>query len=317
MDFVRYQHVERLGTPNPEVDGLLNGKVYVFPKIDGSNHCVYFDKELDRVAYASRNQLLSEGYDSTGFWHFAEAHPKLAKFVESNVDYRIYGEYLTPHTLRNYEDNAWNRFYVFDVWDDGEGRWLYLEEIERFFDEMEDEDVKLIPVIEVLENPTLEDLMEVMDKDKFLLQEGTKGEGIVVKNYGYRNPYGRQTWGKIVRENFKSKSKGQAEELPEEKAVRESITQEFVSKEFYKFTADRGVTWNDKLIPDFLRYIWKEWWTDYSFEALSDLKTIDMKEVRKACSKSVMGKLRRVDTGKKDRDMGWEKDAQTGAGETP
>ena len=34
--FKKYMHVERLsGAYNPEINGLLNGTVYVFPKLDG------------------------------------------------------------------------------------------------------------------------------------------------------------------------------------------------------------------------------------------------------------------------------------------
>lgn len=33
--FIKYQHLERLG--NQETNGILDGEVYVFPKIDGTN----------------------------------------------------------------------------------------------------------------------------------------------------------------------------------------------------------------------------------------------------------------------------------------
>jgi len=34
-DYIKFQHVEKLGTS--EVQDILLGKVYVFPKIDGTN----------------------------------------------------------------------------------------------------------------------------------------------------------------------------------------------------------------------------------------------------------------------------------------
>ena len=91
-DFVRYQHVERIGLCGNELDGLLEGEVFVFPKIDGANHCVYFDKDLGRVGIASRNQLLSMGYDTTKFWHFAVAHKGLENVVTEHPNWRIYGD---------------------------------------------------------------------------------------------------------------------------------------------------------------------------------------------------------------------------------
>ena len=39
IEFTPYMHVERLGTD--EVDGILNGKVSVTTKLDGSNYCAY------------------------------------------------------------------------------------------------------------------------------------------------------------------------------------------------------------------------------------------------------------------------------------
>jgi hypothetical protein len=74
-EFARYQHVERIFEDGEvaETYGLLTGRVHVFPKLDGANHCIYYDNSLGGVRFASRNQLLSEGYDSTGFWHYAAA----------------------------------------------------------------------------------------------------------------------------------------------------------------------------------------------------------------------------------------------------
>ena len=299
-DFVRYQHVERIGLCGDELDGLLEGEVFVFPKLDGANHCVYFDKDLERVGIASRNQLLSNGYDSTKFWHFAVAHKGLESVVTEHPDWRIYGEFLTPHTLKNYKDYAWNKFYIFDVWDDNTGSWMTYDRVVAVGNLVKagcdnPEDIEVIPPIGILKDPSVDDIVSLMDEDTYLLQDGTLGEGVVIKNYSYHNPYGRQTWGKIVREEFKTKfklpNKGEKKELPEVIAVFQSVTKEFVSKEFHKFTTDRGVEWNMSMTPDFLKNIWQAWWEDYSFAILGGMKTVDMKAVRSALSKAVMGKL--------------------------
>lgn len=41
MKFEKYQHVERLGTV--AVEGILDGIVYVYPKLDGTNTSVYLN----------------------------------------------------------------------------------------------------------------------------------------------------------------------------------------------------------------------------------------------------------------------------------
>ena len=53
MEFRRYQHVCRLGTQ--DTDGILNGKCYIFPKIDGTNSSVWLDDE-GNVCAGSRNR---------------------------------------------------------------------------------------------------------------------------------------------------------------------------------------------------------------------------------------------------------------------
>ena len=39
MEFKKYQHIEKLGTT--EVEGILEGQVSLFYKIDGTNSCIF------------------------------------------------------------------------------------------------------------------------------------------------------------------------------------------------------------------------------------------------------------------------------------
>ena len=65
----------------------------------------------------------------------------------------------------------------------------------------------MIDPIDKIVNPTNEQLMKLLESNHYLMQGDEIGEGIVIKNYGYRNRYGRQTWAKIVRAEF-HKTKG-------------------------------------------------------------------------------------------------------------
>lgn len=58
MDFKKYQHVGRLGTTSTE--GILNGYVYVQPKIDGCNTTIYLD-DNDCIHIAGRNKEYEKG----------------------------------------------------------------------------------------------------------------------------------------------------------------------------------------------------------------------------------------------------------------
>jgi hypothetical protein len=67
MTFTKYMHVERYSDDNSEIKGILCGKVYIYPKLDGSNHCVWYDEEKAQVRCASRNQVITPDYDPTMF----------------------------------------------------------------------------------------------------------------------------------------------------------------------------------------------------------------------------------------------------------
>lgn len=295
----KYMHVERLTEANnPEVAGLLEGVVHIFPKLDGACHSVWYDPERKEVRCSSRNQILSEINDGTGFHAYFTAHPELSRFAEDYKDFVLYGEFLTPHTIKDYEDSAWNEFYAFDMVRYGENGAEYME-YERYSTLLASYGIKSIPSMGWMVDPSFEDVRGYVEQNRYLMKGTAVGEGIVVKNYRFRNQYGRTVWGKLVREDFTHKSrslnKGERVPAPEERLAMEHVSKEFVSKEFNKFTTDRGEVWNDKLIPDFLRYAWHEWWTDYSFEVVADFNgTLDMRLLRRSVSKMLMRYLRAV-----------------------
>ena len=79
------------------------------------------------------------------------------------------------------------------------------------------------------------------------------GEGVVLKNYSYQNRYGRTTWAKVVRAEFKevhAKVMGAAElngkKMVEETIVEKCCTEALVEKEYAKI-AQEG--WQSKYIP--------------------------------------------------------------------
>ena len=72
MKFTRYQHLERFGTT--DVLNIEIGTCYVFPKIDGTNACVWMsDGELQA---GSRKRKLTLESDNAGFYEqFEFFHP--------------------------------------------------------------------------------------------------------------------------------------------------------------------------------------------------------------------------------------------------
>lgn len=106
MKFEKYQHVEQLG--RDEVEGILNGTVYIFDKIDGSNVSVYLNDDGE-IEVASRNRVIPADNDHHGVRAYILNNPKFTKFFSVYPTLRLFGEWLIPHNIRNYRDDAWRK----------------------------------------------------------------------------------------------------------------------------------------------------------------------------------------------------------------
>lgn len=253
MEFSKYQHLERFG--NVEVEGIDKGMCYVFPKIDGTNSQLWWDNGLKA---GSRNRQLELESDNAGFYEWAFEQEMFVEFFAFYPEYRLYGEWLVPHTLKTYNQTAWRNFYVFDVLDENG---VYLE-YETYKPILEKYGIEFIPPLCKVENPTYERLINQLEKNNYLIDDGKGiGEGIVIKNYSYVNRHGRQTWAKIVANEFKTqKYKNDDVQLIKEKKIIESaivdkyVTHSLVEKEFAKIEIENG--WNSKLIPRLLNTVY-------------------------------------------------------------
>ena len=249
MEFKKYQHLERLGTN--ETQGIENGMCYVFPKIDGSNAQIWMGEDGILKA-GSRNRELTLDNDHANFCNWVGSQINYYLFFKRYPTLRLYGEWLIPHTLKTYEKQAWNNFYVFDVMNGEE--YMPYELYSKVLDEYS---INYIPPICKIENPTYERLIGQLEKNTYLVKDGEGvGEGIVIKNYDFRNKYGRVVWAKIVSNEFKAKhSKCQITELKEKNILEEEIaikyvTKVLIEKELAKIEVEDG--WTSKLIPRLL-----------------------------------------------------------------
>lgn len=239
MEFRKYQHVERFGSE--ETEGINNGLCYVFPKIDGTNAQLWFNYKL---CAGSRKRELSEDSDNAGFYVWAQKQENILSFFQSYPHLRLYGEWLVPHSLRTYRDDAWNKFYVFDVMDDDV--YLPYEEYKLILEKF---GIEYIPLLTKIENPTYEELVALLDKNTYLVKEGV-GEGIVIKNYAYRNKFGHVKWAKIIKGGFANNSN----EILEKEIVDRYVTESLVKKEKAKIENECG--WNDKMMPRLLNTVY-------------------------------------------------------------
>ncbi len=247
MAFRKYDHVERLG--HDEVEGLTIGDVYVFPKLDGTNSSIWFD-DGGHVGwftqYGSRTRTLTAQTDNAGFFVWAEQKEIQKKLWEiGNVvgrHWTIYGEWLVPHTLKTYREDAWRKFYVFDIYDNEKQKYLHYKEYEPI---IKAAGLDVIEPLCIFTNPSDEQLQHEAEQNTYLILDGAGcGEGIVMKNYLWENNFGRQPWAKLVRNEFKEENKRAFGTTEKGGAfqVEAAIAEEYVTLELVNKTRNKIVT---------------------------------------------------------------------------
>lgn len=180
-----------------ECEWILQGTCYIQEKIDWANLSVW--KEWNEMYVGSRTQTV--GTDKIKNWfrgavEYINNHEwikELFDFLENEYetsDIRLYWEWLVPHTITNYNKEAYNHFYLFDI----EVNWERIE-----FESIEWYNIKTPHLFWVLENPTKSDL------DKFIWKSmiWPVWEWIVIKNYNFINKFWNRNYAKMVSQQFK------------------------------------------------------------------------------------------------------------------
>ena len=234
MQYKSYQHIEKLG--NKEVEGILKGKCSIQPKIDGTNGVVWLGD--DGIIHAgSRRRDLTLDNDNAGFYNTVIKDDNIRKYLLDHKDHYLYGEWLVPHTIRYYHPESWKHFYVFDIFSYDRGYIPY----DEYSKELDKYGISYIPEIISIDNPTMEDLTKYLKETKYLIPEDKMSEGIIIKNYEYRNQYGRCTYAKIVAEEFfntksilRMKNHEAKDKTSEKDIVTMMLSESLIRKEFAK-----------------------------------------------------------------------------------
>lgn len=301
MEFVEYQHVVKLD--DPEVEGLLVGRCFIFPKIDGTNASLWLDYEEGVQAGSRRRHLEIGKKDNAGFLGSILVDERYNKFFQEFSKLRLYGEWLVPHTMKTYRDDAWRKFYVFDVTvhdkDLDTERYLPYEEYSKF---LKHYNIDFIPPLRVITDPSHEDLVRATDINTYLLKEDSGvGEGVVIKNYEFVNKYGRIKWGKIVRNDFKDKHYSEMgaperdSHLIEKELVDKYFDQTVVDKLFANILIENDTTtFNAKFIPRLLEqsyhdFVTEEIWAMVKYVQKNKLRGIDFKNLKQHTLNKVKG----------------------------
>lgn len=296
MEYRQYMHVERIG--RDEVEGLLNGTVYIQPKIDGTNSVLWLGDD-GHVHAGSRKRELSVDEDNAGFYAAEINDENASRLLHDHPTWYVYGEWLVKHTIKYYDNNSWRKFYVFDVFDAEKGQYLPYTEYEQIVREY---GMNVIPVLDVLENPTIDDLTKYLDKNHYLIEDQSKiGEGIVCKNYTFKNRFGRTVWGKIIAAEFlgqKHDNHHHKEEVKNNICVAiadEYITTAMIEKEkakAHEFAVGKGLPSTSE-IGITLQYVWHSFLTEDIADAVKKFRNpvIDFSEMKKECDRRVKAQI--------------------------
>lgn len=290
MEFKKYQHLERFGTS--EVEGIEIGKCYLFPKIDGTNGSVWWN---EGIKAGSRNRQLSIDNDNQGFYEWVLKQEGLREFLIDNPTKRLFGEWLVPHSLKTYREDAWKDFYVFDVKDDESDVHMNFDD---YVELLKVYDINYIPPQKIIVNPTYDDILFQLERNYYLIKDGNgTGEGLVIKNYDFVNKYGRQIWAKIVTSEFKEKHHKEMgapvvkNNLLEEEISNKYVTLALCEKVLAKIENDGGFT--SKKTPQLLNTVYYDIVKEDCWNFIKEHKnpTINFKTLQSCVFRTVKQKL--------------------------
>jgi len=291
MEFKKYQHIEKFG--NDETDGIENGITYIFPKLDGTNSSVWV--ENNKICAGSRNRKLSLENDNAGFYAHILKNENIILLLRDYPNLRLFGEFLVRHSITTYKDTAWKKFYVFDVIEEINETYRYIPyDVYKIL--LDQYNISYIPSIAIVENGNLKKYINLLEKNTYLIKDGHGiGEGIVIKNYEYKNKYGRQIWAKIVTNEFKEKNNKifgcklqKTKQEIEEKIVNEFLTDFLIEKEYQKIKLlNNG--WESKQIARLLQTLYYEFIKDNMWNILKKYKSpiIDFKLLNNFIQKKI------------------------------
>lgn len=272
-NFTKYMSLKKHGTT--EVLDIEFGQCYVFPKLDGTNASVWVDLEGNLKA-GSRNRELSVKKDNAGFYGWVLENESWFKgFFEKHPEVTLFGEWLVPHSLKTYREDAWRRFYIFDVYSHKSETYLSYDVYQEW---LETEGFDYLAPMYKVRNISDEIITSLLTKNNYLIKEGEgSGEGIVIKNYSFVNRFGKTVFAKVVTSEFKDKHVKEmgapeiGQQTIEEKIVEKYVDEHLINKTYSKIVNEAG-GWDSKLIGKLLGLVWYDLIDEDLWEALKTYK---------------------------------------------
>jgi hypothetical protein len=154
-----------------------------------------------------------------------------------------------------------------------------------------------IPLLAEVRNGSDDQFYNLLEQNTFLVKDGSGvGEGIVIKNYGYKNRFGRTKWAKIVRSEFKTANTLtmgapiiRGERMVETEIVEKFCTDALIEKEYAKISAEG---WTSKMIPKLLGVVFYCLVTECAWEIVKEFKNPTVNY--KALNRMVIERIKEV-----------------------
>lgn len=219
VQFSKYVHVERYG--RDEVAGILDGVVYVQPKIDGTNASVWCDPETGELCAGSRNRRITPEKDNAGFAAYVlNSDDPVAKtlrdYCSKNPGLIVYGEWLGDPTTRRWSAACGSTSARGSSRSTSERCQETTRPVAtsgmstprdvRYSDLAQLLGSHFVPST-VLDHPTIEQVTELAEGNHFNLPDDVVGEGVVIKNYDYRDAYGNMQMAKVVLDEWRDRQR--------------------------------------------------------------------------------------------------------------
>ena len=227
--FHRYTHLERYG--KTETKGIEQGTIFLQSKLDGTSGLIFWNE--NGLQCGSRNRHLTpDEPDNQGFRGYVQANAaKFEPFFQMFPSAVLYGEFLIKNVLNCYLEDAWKKFYVFDMGFD-RGEFVELVTPEQYQPVLDVYGITYVPTVAKLENYE-GDYSEFFNQVNFLIDPSHKNahpEGLVIKNYNFLNVFRRNTFAKIVFEGFKEQKAEKGLNVAEKPALEVEIAEKYVTE---------------------------------------------------------------------------------------
>lgn len=152
----------------------VGDQIQITTKIDGANASIAYNADEHKLEVFSRTNLLDGADGLQGFKPFIDTKFKPDEFAKFS-DLVIFGEWLVPHKINDYEKCHFNNWHVYDIWSKTKKNYMPQEFVKEFCRE---HGMSYVEVLYEGQFVSWDHCRTFMHASKY----GPRQEGIVVKN---------------------------------------------------------------------------------------------------------------------------------------